>query len=76
MVKRNKGGILKISSLSGHMPNSYFSNYAGTKAYVLNLGASLYGELRPKGVDVSVLSPGLTNFFWETPVKSFVSVTV
>jgi short-subunit dehydrogenase len=61
MVKRKKGGILMISSLSGHMPNPYFSNYAGTKAYVLNLGASLYGELKSKGVDVSVLSPGLTN---------------
>jgi uncharacterized protein len=61
MIDRKKGGILLIASLSGHMPNPYFSNYAGSKAYVLNLGASLYGELKPKGVDVSVLSPGLTN---------------
>lgn len=61
MVERKKGGLLLISSLSGHMPNPYFANYAGSKAYVLNLGASLYGELKPKGVDVSVLSPGLTN---------------
>jgi len=61
MVKNKKGGILLISSLSGHMPNPYFSNYAASKAYVLNLGASLYGELKPKGVDVSILSPGLTN---------------
>ena len=50
-----------ISSLSGHMPNPYFANYAGAKAYVLSLGASLYGELKTKGVDVSVLSPGLTS---------------
>jgi short-subunit dehydrogenase len=61
MVERGKGGILMIASLSGHMPNPYFSNYAGSKAYVLNFGASLYGELQPKGVDVSVLSPGLTS---------------
>lgn len=61
MLDRKKGGILMIASLSGHMPNPYLSNYAGTKAYVLNLGASLYGELTPKGIDVSVLSPGLTN---------------
>ncbi len=60
MIERKKGGILLISSLSGHMPNPYLSNYAGSKAYVLNLGASLYGELKPKGVDVSILSPGLT----------------
>lgn len=61
MVKRGKGGILLVASLSGHMPNPYFANYAGTKAYVLNFGASLHGELKPKGVDVTVLSPGLTN---------------
>lgn len=60
MVKRRKGGVLLISSLSGHMPNPYFSNYAGSKAYVLNFGASLHAELAPKGVDVTVLSPGLT----------------
>jgi len=61
MVSRKKGGLLLIASLSGHMPNPYFANYAGTKAYVLNFGASLYGELKPKGIDVTVLSPGLTN---------------
>jgi short-subunit dehydrogenase len=61
MVSIGKGGIILVASLSGHMPNPYFANYAGTKAYVLNFGASLYGELKPKGVDVTVLSPGLTN---------------
>ena len=61
MVSVGKGGIILVASLSGHMPNPYFANYAGTKAYVLNFGASLYGELKPKGVDVTVLSPGLTN---------------
>ncbi|MFT7031508.1 MAG: short-subunit dehydrogenase [Marinoscillum sp.] len=60
MVEKKKGGILLIASLSGHMPNPYFANYAGSKAFVLNFGASLYGELKPKGVDISVLSPGLT----------------
>lgn len=61
MIQLGKGGIILVASLSGHMPNPYFANYAGTKAYVLNFGASLYGELKPKGVDVTVLSPGLTN---------------
>ena len=61
MVKNGSGGIILVASLSGHMPNPYFANYAGTKAYTLNFGSSLYGELKPKGVDVTVLSPGLTN---------------
>lgn len=61
MIKRGKGGVLLVSSLSGHMPNPYFANYAGSKSYALNFGASLYGELKPKGIDIAVLSPGLTD---------------
>jgi short-subunit dehydrogenase len=61
MVERGRGGILLVSGLVAHMPAPYFSNYAGTKAYVLHMGTSLHGELKPKGVDVSVLSPGLTD---------------
>lgn len=60
MLPFKKGGILFVASLSGHMPNPYFSNYAGSKAYILNFGASLFGELKPKGIDITVLSPGLT----------------
>lgn len=56
-----KGGILLVSSLTAHMPSPYFSNYAATKSYVLNFGSSLYAELKPKGIDISVLSPGVTN---------------
>jgi len=61
MVDRKKDGILMVASLAAHMSNPYFANYAGSKAYVLNFGASLHGELKPKGIDVSVISPGLTN---------------
>lgn len=61
LVSKRKGGILFVASLSGHMPNPYFANYAGTKAYIVNFAASLYGEFKSKGVDVTVLSPGLTS---------------
>ena len=60
MVKRGKGGVLLVASLIGHMPNPYFSNYAGSKAYVVNFGTSLHWEMKKKGVDVTVLSPGIT----------------
>jgi uncharacterized protein len=60
MVERGKGGILFVASMIGHMPNPYFSNYAGSKAYVLNFGTSLHWEMKKKGVDVTVLSPGYT----------------
>lgn len=61
MAERGRGGILLVSSMIGHMPNPYFSNYAGIKAYVANLGFSLNYELKKKGVDVTVLSPGPTD---------------
>ncbi len=60
MVEIKRGGILFVASLTAHIPSPYFSNYAGTKSYVLNFGNSLYGELLAKGVNVSILSPGVT----------------
>lgn len=60
MESRGRGGILLIASLSAHMPNPYFANYAGSKSYILNLGNSLHWEMKKKGVNVTVLSPGLT----------------
>ncbi|MCP4295331.1 MAG: SDR family NAD(P)-dependent oxidoreductase [Proteobacteria bacterium] len=60
MVPRKQGGILLVSSMIGHMPNPYFSNYAASKAYVLNFGASLHWEMKQRGIDVTVLSPGYT----------------
>ena len=36
------------------------SNYAATKAYLLTLGEGLNVELKPDGVDVTVLMPGAT----------------
>lgn len=64
-VKQGKGGILMVSSLTGHFISPYFANYASSKSYILSLGNSLRHELKSKGVDVSVLSPGLT----ETPMS-------
>ena len=61
MVERGRGGIVLLSSMIGHMPNPYFANYAGVKAYVANFGFSLNYELKQKGVDVTVLSPGPTD---------------
>jgi hypothetical protein len=61
MEEQKKGGILFVSSLTAHMPSPFFSNYASTKSYISNFGSSLYAELKPKGIDVTILSPGVTN---------------
>lgn len=60
MAKKNKGGILFVSSTFGHQSVPYFSNYSATKAYILSIGQALNYELKRYGVDVTVLSPGLT----------------
>lgn len=59
-VKRGKGGILLISSVFGYQGVPFVANYAASKAYILSLGEALNVELKPLGVDVTVLSPGLT----------------
>lgn len=61
MAQRGKGGILFISSLFGYQGIPHVANYAATKAYILSLGEALYAEMKPHGVDVTVLSPGLTD---------------
>ncbi|OUS29012.1 hypothetical protein A9Q99_10395 [Gammaproteobacteria bacterium 45_16_T64] len=57
---RGKGGILFVSSLFGYQGVPLVANYSASKAYILSLGEALNVELRPLGVDVTVLSPGLT----------------
>ena len=61
MSQRGHGGILFVSSIAGYSPTPYLANYGASKAYIISLGESLHFELRKKGVDVLVLSPGLTD---------------
>ncbi len=61
MTQRGRGGILFTSSLFGYQGIPYVANYAAAKAYILTLGEALNVELKPHGVDVTVLSPGLTD---------------
>jgi len=57
---RGRGGILLTSSLFGYQGVPYVANYSASKAYILSLGEALNVELKPLGIDVTVLSPGLT----------------
>ncbi len=61
MTERGHGGILFVSSIAGYGPTPYLTNYGASKAYIISLGEALHYELKPKGVDVLVLSPGLTD---------------
>ena len=61
MAQRGNGGILFISSLVAYQGTPYLAQYAATKAYILSLGEALHAEMKPHGVDVTVLSPGITD---------------
>jgi short-subunit dehydrogenase len=60
MRARGRGGLVLLSSNSGVLHAPLVAHYAATKAYLLALGEALHEELRPHGVDVLALVPGLT----------------
>jgi len=60
-AKKGKGGILLLASLFGYQGVPFVANYSASKAYILSMGEALNVELKPLGIDVSVLSPGLTD---------------
>jgi short-subunit dehydrogenase len=69
-AKRGGGGIVLVSSLFGYQGIPLVANYSATKAYILTLGEALNVELKPKGIDVTVLSPGLT----KTPMSQNMAI--
>lgn len=64
-AQRGRGGILLISSVFGYQGVPQFANYSASKAYILGFGEALNVELKALGIDVTVLSPGLT----QTPMS-------
>jgi short-subunit dehydrogenase len=70
MASRQRGAVLLVSSLSGWMSQPYMAHYGAAKAYILALGDALHHEMKDKGVDVAVLSPGPT----DTPMAAAVGI--
>ena len=66
MVEKDKGYILNVSSIAGHLPGPFMSTYYATKHYVFNLSESINEELKKdkSHVRVGTLNPGPveTNF--------------
>jgi short-subunit dehydrogenase len=60
MAERRRGGILNVASIAGFQPIPTNATYAATKAFVISFSQALHEELRPAGVDVTVLCPGFT----------------
>lgn len=59
-TKKNRGYILNVASSAAFSPGPLMASYYASKAYVLRLSESIYGELREmkSNVGISVLCPG------------------
>ncbi len=64
MLERKAGRIINVSSVGGRITLPYFGVYNSTKYAVESLSDALRYELRPFGIDVSLIEPGVirTNF--------------
>jgi len=60
MAARGHGQILLVASVGAYQATPTYAAYCASKAYVLLLGEALHEELKPHGVQVTVLSPGVT----------------
>jgi uncharacterized protein len=60
MIRRGRGGIINVSSVSAFMPSPGNHTYGATKAYLNFLTEVLQMELKGTGVRVQALCPGLT----------------
>jgi short-subunit dehydrogenase len=64
MLERRSGRVVNVSSVGGRITLPYFGVYNSTKYAVESLSDALRYELRPFGIDVSLIEPGVirTNF--------------
>ena len=64
MMQRRAGRIINVSSVGGRITLPYFGVYNSTKYAVESLSDAMRYELRPFGIDVTMIEPGVirTNF--------------
>ncbi|AEF37824.1 ketoacyl reductase [Mycolicibacter sinensis] len=60
MKARRSGAILNVGSTAGMVPSTRMASYCGTKSYVNTFTYALAAELKPFGVTVTCLTPGVT----------------
>jgi len=65
MVARGRGGhVVNVSSAAGYTATSMLAAYNATKFAVLGLTEALWDELRPAGISVTAICPGII----DTPI--------
>jgi NAD(P)-dependent dehydrogenase (short-subunit alcohol dehydrogenase family) len=62
MIERGAGGhVVNVSSMAGYLPSPGLPAYSATKFAVLGLSEALRQELRPHGIGVTAICPGIIN---------------
>jgi NAD(P)-dependent dehydrogenase (short-subunit alcohol dehydrogenase family) len=66
MVERGSGHVVNLASMAGYNASPLLAAYSATKFAVLGLSEAMREELRPKGIGVTAVCPGIIN----TPITT------
>ncbi|MGC1799683.1 MAG: SDR family NAD(P)-dependent oxidoreductase [Solirubrobacterales bacterium] len=58
LIRQAKGTVVFIASIGGRIASPFLSPYNASKFGIEALGESLRGEVKPWGIDVTVVEPG------------------
>jgi uncharacterized protein len=56
--KRQEGGLMLVTSLTGLVPVPYQTAYSASKGFLVNFGRGLYHELKGQPVSITTFVPG------------------
>lgn len=71
LLRKSRGRIVNISSISGRVSSPFLGPYASSKFAFEAISDSLRRELKPLGVKVSIIEPGpIATPFWEKSKSS------
>jgi hypothetical protein len=73
MRTRGGGRILLVASLLAYQGVEKFAVYAAAKSYVLRLGEALHRELKPEGITVTTLAPGMSDTGFATAAQQTIT---
>jgi uncharacterized protein len=59
MIERGSGAVVFVSSFAGRMATWRHTGYAASKFAMIGLAEALYYEVKPRGVHVAVINPGV-----------------